>query len=79
MTNKQTESKKGQVERFADKLKEVKALVTEKDRLAAVDSLKLTPETISRYLNGKVANLDTAVDLLGFFNQRIEEREKLIA
>lgn len=73
--NAQTQS-----ERFAIKLVELSRDVTKKDRQEARRKLKLTGETISRYLNGnhKVMDNDTAVKIIEFFKDRIDKREQII-
>lgn len=67
-----------QNEKFAAKLLEIKPEVTTEDRRIAKEETGLTPETISRYLNGTVNDADTAAGLLMIFRRRIQDREKLI-
>ena len=46
--------------------------VTQSDRQLAL--VKYSHFTVSQYLNGKGRNLDTAMDLLRLFRERIDER-----
>lgn len=68
-----------QAERFAQKFAEIKIEITTDDRKAAKNETGLTPETISRYINGTINDLDTAAALLMLFRKRIAEREKVIS
>ncbi len=68
-----------QTERFAAKLLEIKPEITTEDRRIAKEETGLTPETISRYLNGTVNDADTAAGLLLIFRKRIADREKVIS
>ncbi len=68
-----------QAKRLADKLSVLRIDLTASDRAEAKQKFNVTPETISRYLNGKVNDNDFAVSLIKFFESRIEQREKVIA
>lgn len=61
-----------------EKLKKIAPLVTAKDKSAAIDELNIHYATVHRYLNGSVKKVDTASDLLEFFNKRIESRNKVL-
>ena len=67
-----------QIELFAAELLSIATDVTENDRKAYMATFKRGATTVSNYLNGKVANADTAAQMLVFFRQRIAERNKLI-
>ena len=67
-----------QNEQFKERLKAIKLDVTTQDRILAVERFGTTPATISRYLNGKVLNNDKASILLQFFQERIEQRNKIL-
>lgn len=57
-------------------LKELAVNVTTEDRLAARKKLKLSRYTIGYSLKGDAKDLDTATNLIRFFRQRIEDRDK---
>ena len=61
-----------------EKLKAINPLVTAKDKYAAMEELNIHYATVHRYLNGGVKKVDTASDLLEFFNKRIENRNKVL-
>jgi len=63
---------------FAAELKAIAADVTEKDRKKFMEKFNKGATIVSNYLNGKVANADTAADMLVFFRAQIAERNKLI-
>lgn len=67
-----------QKEKIAALLIELNKNVTEKDRADFMAEKKITNVTLSHYMNGRVANVDLAMEMLLFFRNKIEEREKLI-
>lgn len=66
-----------QLEKANAALLDLAVNVTTTDRNEAMKSW--SEFTIVQYLTGKGRNLDTAMQLLQFFRNRIKEREKLIA
>lgn len=68
-----------QKEKLSIAFKEMKPNVTAEDRKAAEAELKKEKSTISRYLGGRVMDLDTGFELYGFLKKRIEKREKALA
>lgn len=56
------------------KLKRLAPQVTAQDRKDAVVKLKKSYVTISRYLTGKVASIQTGLNLLEFFDTAIKKR-----
>lgn len=68
----------GQKMMFARALEKIKPDVTEQDRRDLAKQKELSFITISRYLNGKVYDLDTAASILTFLRKKIQERKQLI-
>jgi DNA-directed RNA polymerase specialized sigma54-like protein len=68
-----------QKEKLSDAFKAIKPNVTADDRKAAETELGKEKSTISRYLGGRVMDLDTGIQLYTFFKKRIDKREKAIA
>lgn len=66
-----------QLEKANTALTDLAVNVTTTDRNEAMKSW--SEFTIVQYLTGKGKNLDTAMQLLKFFRNKIKEREKLIA
>lgn len=66
-----------QSERLSEILKQIKIDVTEVDRKLALAKFKCTVATLSKYLNGKVQNSDTATEFIVFFKERIAERDRM--
>lgn len=48
--------------------------VTAQDRRNAMSHLSISYVTVGRYLQGKVANLDTGLKLLNYFDNAIDNR-----
>ena len=67
-----------QAHALSKELKRVSQNVTPKDREEAKDQLKLSRSTISHYLNGKVRDSDTAVELILFFKKQIAKRDLVL-
>lgn len=67
-----------QTDLFAEELLSISTDVTEKDRKEYMRKFNRGATTVSNYLNGKVADADTAAQMLVFFRARIAERDKLI-
>lgn len=63
---------------FAAELLSIAPDVTENDRKKYMNEFNRGATTVSNYLNGKVANADTAAQMLVFFRGQIAERNKLI-
>jgi len=53
--------------------------VTKADRIAFLSSHAIKKTTLSNYLNGKVSDNDTAVIIIKFMKDRIQQRFKQIA
>lgn len=66
---------KSDLERANDALTELKSSVTAADR----KECGYSEPTVVQYLNGQGTQLGTAVELLKFFRERIEQRRKFIA
>lgn len=71
--------KESQKDRIARQLYEISKDVTEDDRKEYLKLGKGSVTTLSLYMNRKVANSDLALEMLEFFQKRIEEREKVLA
>ncbi|MDI3319962.1 hypothetical protein [Pinibacter soli] len=68
-----------QIEKFSHELQQLKVDITPKDRTEAMAELGIkSNSTISKYLNGKLADLDTASSLLAFFKRKIKDRNKIL-
>ena len=67
-----------QLSKALEVLKDMKDNITASDREAARGEFGISLSTISEYLNGNGLNLDRAMDLIQFFNQRIEVREDIL-
>lgn len=67
-----------QKERIANLLVEINKDVTESDRASFMDEKKISRVSLSRYMNGKVRNVDLALEMLLFFQKKIADRENLI-
>lgn len=76
-TNKMENEQKSQLDSANEALVALKGNVTTSDRDEA--KKQYSEFTIVQYLNGRGKDLDTAMDLLQFFRQRIEDRGKVIA
>lgn len=62
-----------------NRLSELSANISDEDRELAAKKIGISKRTIARYeKEGTGKNLDTAMALMKFFRNRIEEREKLI-
>jgi ribosomal protein S20 len=59
---------------YGQKLKELSANVSLKDKEDAIDELEISRPTIEKYLNGNVVKMDTADRLIKFFSKRIIKR-----
>lgn len=59
----------------AKKLKKIAPQVTAQDRKDAVIKFDLSYITISRYLTGKIGEVDTALNVLEFFDTAIKKRK----
>lgn len=70
--------KYNQLTAFSDRLMQLKSSVTEEDRKGAMQELKVNFVTVSRYLNGKGPNLDTAAKLYQYFKKCIQAREEML-
>lgn len=69
-----------QIDRLAQRLKELRPDITKGDRAAAILKYPMNKVTMSRYINGftEKMNADKAVELIKFFEGRIAQREKAI-
>jgi hypothetical protein len=67
-----------QKDRFAEELLSIAPDVTENDRKVFMKKYKKGVTMVSNYLNGKVANVDTAAQMLLFFRGEIEKRNKIL-
>lgn len=65
-----------QVERISQGLVNIAPNVTATDRTNACNELNLSKGAISKYLRGYVSNVDTGLDVLTFFTNRITAREQ---
>jgi hypothetical protein len=65
-------------ERCAKNLATIKEYITASDRRAAMKHFNISYVTISRYLNGQVANLVLGINLYAFFKKRIRRYENLV-
>lgn len=70
---------KDQRTRIAKSLEKLAPNVTAADRSACIKAFKITKVTISNYLKGKVTNNDLALEMIGFFQDRIAKREEKLA
>lgn len=64
-----------EVGRQLDKLRQN---VTPTDRAAIVEAFKMSRPTLSRYLHGHCANVDTGLKLVLFITEKIGERDKIL-
>lgn len=64
-----------QKERLGQKFLAIKPDVSIDDRKAYMLTHHKTASTVSWYLNGKVKDIDTGLQMYEFFKQRIEARE----
>lgn len=62
-----------------DRLFKMKDSITAKDKQKVYAETGWNPATISKYLNNKGADLDTAMFLISFFSDCIAERRKVLA
>jgi hypothetical protein len=67
---------KTQLDQANELLKELAINVTSEDKKEA--EKKYSRFTIATYLKGEAKDLDIAVDLIGIFKKRIQERDKLL-
>jgi hypothetical protein len=65
-----------QIDRANNILLQLKPNVTAQDREDAQKELNLGEATVNRYLLGEGRKVETALDLIEFFQKRIEDREK---
>lgn len=79
MNTKAKYNKGEQAKRLSAELLSMKADVTSEDRLSAESELGFVKATISKYLNGKVYDNDTAAKMISFFRKRIADREAVLA
>lgn len=79
MASKVSQIVKSQIEAANKTLSDLRLNVTASDRGAAQKELDLSEPTITRYLNGKAKQVDTAINLIKFFRKRIAERERELA
>lgn len=68
--------KKNQRKRLNEVLDKIVDDVTADDRKAAMEAFKMAKSTLSMYLNGRGTNNDTIADLIAFFRDRINQRDK---
>lgn len=71
-------SKNSQKEKVAEELVQLNQVITEQDRSDYMKEKGVSRTLLSNYMNGKVSNLDRAIDMLLFFRNKISEKEKLI-
>jgi hypothetical protein len=64
------------MELIKSRLDELKPNITTSDRQAAVQALKVSKATISKYLNGVVLDPETGIMLLELFHARVTAREE---
>lgn len=57
-------------------LQKLVSRIASEDRKAAMENFSISYVTVSRYLQGDVANLVLGLDLLNFFSQRISARKQ---
>lgn len=69
---------KAQRTQIAQALIKIATDVTSLDRTDCAKELGLSKITICYYLNGRVSNNDRALQILEFFNKKIEIRQKEI-
>lgn len=62
-----------------NRLAELKKSITAADKKKAVNDLGFNRITVSKYLNGKGTELDTAMKLLKFFNACVAKKRKVLA
>lgn len=80
MTSKENQSTTlTQIDKANETLASLRPNVSTQDREAAVQELKLSTPTISRYLNGDAKRLDKAISIIRFFRNRIEKRDRELA
>jgi hypothetical protein len=68
-----------QLDRANAILNDLRPNVTAQDREDAQKELDLSPATVNRYILGEGKRIDTALDLIEFFQKRIKGREKKLA
>lgn len=64
-------------EKYSDTLFEMRAYITETDRLLAMEKFDFGEQTMSRYLNKKGSRIDLALSLIEFFKERIAARDSI--
>ena len=79
MASKVNHTVESQIGTVNNSLTALRPCLTASDRKAALVELKLSEPTLTRYLNGKAKQLDTAIRLRNFLRNRIEERARQIA
>lgn len=67
-----------QKEKVAIELIQLNEVITEQDRSDYMKEKSVSRTSLSNYMNGKIFNLDRAIEMLLFFRNRVSEREKLI-
>lgn len=72
---KQTEER---IKRIAKQLFDLKPRINWKDREDAGRALRRSTNTVNAYLNNKVADEVTGLELLKFLKERIQERERAL-
>lgn len=58
------------------RLKAVEPNITGKDKTEACQELKISRPTLDKYLNGEAPNVDTALEILEFLDDRVSDRMK---
>jgi hypothetical protein len=67
------------LEKFRNKVAEIKGKITSEDRAAAASELDIHPVTLSNYLNNRGTNLGTYEKLFDLLSKRIQLREQMVA
>jgi hypothetical protein len=76
MVNKINQNNPSQIEKANAILIDLRPNITPQDRDEAQKELNLSEPTITRYLNGEAKKIETALDMIEFFQRRILERDK---
>lgn len=64
-----------QRKQLQDKLIELNKLITKEDRRAYIEKFNITQGNLSLYMNGKVYDLEKALQMVEFFKERIHARK----
>lgn len=56
------------------RLKAVEPNITGVDKVEACQELNISRPTLDKYLNGEAPNVDTALEILEFFDPRVSKR-----